>query len=374
MDRRIEMKNHRAKVVMIVLAGCATGLLAETEGPRGEPSSDEFTIFDVPQSTTESVIRITDKGSVVGAYLDAGHNGHGFIHHTNGSLESIDVPKSIGTTPVFCCSSFTAASKKGDAVAGILYFAPPAPAGFVWSGGAFSAIDTPYTLVYAVNDRSEAVGTSGRFCQQLFVRDTLGNIENVPEISGCLSYIPLIGAINDLGVVAGVEWEPPGSDPRTNQAQCYGFLRDRKGEITRYRLPGGWCPLSISQSGLNNVGEIAGTYCDANNCAVNNVHGFIRDRNGRFRIIDFPNSSYTSLSAINSSGDVVGFYVHGNSSHGFLQDEKGGFVVIEPPGARNSSLVTINDRGDVAGSFTDTNGQSHLFIREHREHDSGSDD
>jgi predicted outer membrane repeat protein len=96
----------------------------------------------------------------------------------------------------------------------------------------------------------------------------------------------------------------------------------------------------------------------------NNYHGFIRDPGGTFTSFDAPGSHDTYVSAINSSGVVVGNYWtgSGNQYHGFIRDALGNIATFDPPGSVSTGGVTLNNPGQVAGSYTDGGGTTHGFI------------
>jgi uncharacterized membrane protein len=89
-------------------------------------------------------------------------------------------------------------------------------------------------------------------------------------------------------------------------------------------------PRGTAVFGINNRGEIVGSYCTAVPCGpplVNN-HGFILSQ-GEFTSFDFPGAEWTRAFAVNDRGDVAGVFTRKN--HAFLiskRDEND--RVIEP--------------------------------------------
>ena len=87
------------------------------------------------------------------------------------------------------------------------------------------------------------------------------------------------------------------------------YIRDghfpRTGAFTRTKIRGG---TGSAASGINPGGAVVGTFTDPNNI----MHGYIRDPNGSFVIIDYPsnlgNVLGTNVNHINSAGAVVGVY------------------------------------------------------------------
>jgi uncharacterized membrane protein len=66
--------------------------------------------------------------------------------------------------------------------------------------------------------------------------------------------------------------------------------------------------------GINSSRQIAGYYEDDKE----DVHGFLRDRDGSYTTIDVPGAMFTIAYGINSSGQIVGSYDDDATAHGFL--------------------------------------------------------
>jgi uncharacterized membrane protein len=104
-------------------------------------------------------------------------------------------------------------------------------------------------------------------------------------------------------------------------------------------------------TGANNRGEFVGTYTDA----AGTLHGFRRDRKGRFTTIDPPGSLATFANGINDHGEIVGYYgVAEGKAESFLLDRSGDITTIEVPGAVTTAPFDINNRGQVVGLYGDT--------------------
>jgi hypothetical protein len=82
--------------------------------------------------------------------------------------------------------------------------------------------------------------------------------------------------------------------------QFPGFLLDR-GRYTAFEVAG-----AVTQTfpvGINDRGQIVGYYDDASG-----LHGFLRQKDGRFSRIDFPGARATEALKINNRGQIVGVY------------------------------------------------------------------
>ena len=84
-----------------------------------------------------------------------------------------------------------------------------------------------------------------------------------------------------------------------------------------------------------------------------------------FTFIDPPNSKATHPRAINSEGEIVGWYVDSsNKTHGFLRSVEGEYSQIDVPveGARLTQALGINNRGDIVGTYTSSDGKRHGYL------------
>ena len=169
----------------------------------------------------------------------------------------------------------------------------------------------------------------------------------------------LIHGINDLGHFVGeygvVEFENPNS-----RIGNTGFVFD--GEF-RDLLPEG--AISSTATGINNRGDIVGTYIDD----TNRVTAFLY-REGSFHDIDFPSAATTAPLDINDDGTIVGAFsfetvapdIPSIEIHGFIYDE-GEFSQFDFDGANKTRLNSINNAGDIAGSWTSPDGVSGGFVQ-----------
>ncbi len=83
--------------------------------------------------------------------------------------------------------------------------------------------------------------------------------------------------------------------------------------FTKIDFPGALATFAL---GINDPGEVAGSYNDA----TGNAHGFLLVR-GSFSTIDFPGALDTLARGINNPGAIVGFYRDTTGKfHGFLQE------------------------------------------------------
>src|SRR4029077_4420233 len=120
-----------------------------------------------------------------------------------------------------------------------------------------------------------------------------------------------------------------------------GFIRDRNRKITILNFPraDGTVALGINDLG-HGVGQYWGTLFGQ---GLQRFHGFVW-KNGEYTTIDapFPEAMFTTLSGINNAGQIIGTYLHHgpgsdineyDSEVAFVYDN-GSFTELDFPGAR----------------------------------------
>jgi uncharacterized membrane protein len=135
----------------------------------------------------------------------------------------------------------------------------------------------------------------------------------------------------------------------------HGFRRDRKGRFTNIDPPGS---LATFATGINDHGQIVGY----SGVAEGKARSFLRDRSGDITTVDVPGAVTTAPFDINNRGEIVGLYaatepdasgsVPPNTIHGFVW-RKGLFRTIDVPGAIGTIAFDVNDRGEVVGIYAD---------------------
>jgi probable HAF family extracellular repeat protein len=122
---------------------------------------------------------------------------------------------------------------------------------------------------------------------------------------------------------------------------------------TFFAFPGA---RSTRAFGINNTGQIVGSYRDASG----RTHGFLLDH-GNFTSIDSPGARATTAYKINESGVIVGYFTDSSGlPHGFAY-RNGSYAQIDFPGAIDTVASGINSAGDIVGGFDDQNFVTHQF-------------
>jgi probable HAF family extracellular repeat protein len=83
---------------------------------------------------------------------------------------------------------------------------------------------------------------------------------------------------------------------------------------------------------------------------------------GAFTQIDVPGATFTTSNGINNRGQIVGTFIDARDvAHGYLLDD-GRFTTIDPPASTTTEAVGINGRGEIVGVFIDAGGVAHGFV------------
>lgn len=235
--------------------------------------------------------------------------------------------------------------------------------GFVWQDGTATTLDytgipgVAATFLFQDNSAGQVAGyytgTDGD-SHSLIYNTATGTWTTVPDAPGGYPF-NAAGGINDMGQLAGNY----STDP-TAATNLVGWLSDIKSSS--------YTPFTVPQSdqslfgtatyGMNNSGDIAGTYVDSSGL----YHGFVWDPTTGSRTIDVPGATGGTVAfGINDSGTIVGEYFVGTASYGFILDPNGDLTTLAVPGWSNISINSIDDRGDIAGDYEDANGNYHAF-------------
>jgi probable HAF family extracellular repeat protein len=139
--------------------------------------------------------------------------------------------------------------------------------------------------------------------------------------------------------------------------RLHGFVRNKEGRFTLLDFPRA---ILTEALGINDYGQVVGDYRDSGGT----FHGFVWNVYGLFLTIDvpFPEAIATAPSGINNLGQIVGFYLDRNArSHGFLYDE-GIFTSFDFPDALDTEPTDINDHGQIVGVYGNSDGSVHGFL------------
>jgi hypothetical protein len=92
------------------------------------------------------------------------------------------------------------------------------------------------------------------------------------------------------------------------------------------------------------------------------VHGFLRNRNGKIVAINGPHAVATFPEGISLAGAIVGNYLDATGQHGFLRERNGKFITLTFPGATSTDAKEIDSHGTITGNYSRANGHPHGFV------------
>lgn len=314
-------------------------------------SAQKFTIINIdpPGATGSAATAINGAGMVTGAYSDASGS-HAFVRFPDGTFASFDAPGALSVSPVGISSAGTITGT---------YMTPDfLTHGFLRTAdGVFTTLFGPNSLDISPTAINAAGTISGYYSDGTnthgFIRSHSG-IFTIFDVPGAFATLAM--SINSGGATTGYYFDANGG---------HGFLRSRGGAITKFIVPGSFNSVPLipgaaytTPLSINPAGAIAGYYSDAGGNWAR--HGFVRQRNGTFTVVDGPgNSGVTMAYGMNAAGEVFGIYYDDfGQQHGLFYT--GGKVTsFDPAGAFYTHPAAINSGGWITGDY---DGHSFLLI------------
>jgi hypothetical protein len=308
--------------ISIRLFGWALGFaaLAVTGGLAQSPESPAaFSIqlvstFDYPGTGNQTrPQKISDRGDIVGIFVDTSLVSRGFARLANGTFSQpiVDPNDAGGLTEGRGINS-------SRLVCGDYLDSAGAFEGFFLSGHTFTNYDpeTAFTIVLGVNN-------AGDFCGS--VLPSSGIQEGFVNIGGTLTEFGVQNAtatlayqLNTTNTSCGYYIDAAGV--------THGYYRDSNGTIHAPIDPVGSTGTIVF--GNNDMNFIVGRYSDAGGA----THGFLFVPPNRFVIYDFPGATFTSLNGINRQGRITGRYTDGSGiDHGIIAQVVRGAAGITLP-------------------------------------------
>ena len=283
------------------LAAVVLGLVLSIPGLA--KAQFDFTTIDVPGSTSTAA-NGNSTHEIAGEYDDADGNTHGFVL-SKGVFTTIDVPGAVSTSVNGISANGQLAGTYRDATRLHAYF---------WSKGVFTTLDPPGSSESQggfLNAQGEVVGgyRDGKGIRHAFIWSK-GVFTTIDPPNGHPTFGPLALGINDPGQVVGTYV----TDNMTPGGLRHGFLLS-KGVYTTLDVPD--AALTVAQ-GINNAGTIVGLYHMVGD-PPQTTHGFVLSK-GVFTTIDVPGATdgTTAIFSINAKGEIVGIYSDDAGQHGFL--------------------------------------------------------
>ncbi len=327
-------------------------------------------------------------GAVAGWYWDGGGTLHGFLRTPGGAYVILDAPgagvaSGQGTAP--CCIN-AAGQIAGTEIVPIpgdpygVYYR-----GFVRAlDGTYTVFDLPWSgtsagegpIMTAFTERGDVAGEyfGPDLALHGFVRNADGTFErfDAPDAGrgeGWNYYFgTYVAAMNDRGFVAGTSAFRGGSE---------GYERSSDAGFKTLKAPG--AVFTEGQS-INLAGSAVGDYVGDDVVS----HGFLGSANGDMTSFDVPAAGKAQLphafymagtypTSINRVGEIAGSYIDADAvSHAFLRTRHGGIVGLTIPEASTTMIspfvpagtmaLQVSDRGAVVGYYTDANDVDHGFV------------
>ncbi len=319
--RTFKLKNYLcAPVAFLLLAGIACALPAQAAGYR-------YTTIDYPGALCTSGWGINDSGDVLGTAafsVDCSGTTFSFIYHAiNGTFTVLPtVPGAVATTAIGINQWGVIVGSAGDGTA-------TTDVGLILNQGAFTFFTHPGSLFtqgraignsgivtgYSIDSASNDIPFIYDPTRNSFIDITVPGLRPFPSFS-------VAQGINGKGEVVGsfnlyADSVYPGSS-----SGPYGFLRDKHGVITLFRVNG----FLTRPRGITESGRIAGFLLDE---GTGKDRGFVVTLTGRggFQsptvpdadLLDVPGSVGTIVESIDDLGRVSGNWTDGaGGTHGFL--------------------------------------------------------
>jgi hypothetical protein len=167
------------------------------------------------------------------------------------------------------------------------------------------------------------------------------------DVPGTLDTVPL--GINNVGDFCGNVVLTDGTSPAF--VSLFGI-------VTTFSIPDATATLAYS---INSSDQIVGYYVDA----AGVTHGYFRDSDGTLTFpIDPAGSTGTVLFAHNDVNWVVGRYVDAAGvTHGLFFRDRNNIMTFDFPGAAGfTSLNGVNQNGFISGRYLDASGIAHGFV------------
>jgi uncharacterized membrane protein len=223
--------------------------------------------------------------------------------------------------------------------------------GFIDVNGSYKRVDkpgAPYSSVNGIANSGVLAGTAGTLPTDLhafsYAKGAFGSAE---PPNSARSYG---GAVNDRGDIVGMSVSKDAPNKRS------GFVLSA-GRFTAINVPKDHPVSGTGAWGINNKGDIIGSYVDADS----NRHGFLL-RGGRYTALDVPGAFLTVGQGINDAGVIVGLYLDAAFvSHGFVKD-RGVYNTVDAPNSVATAIYTINDDGVIGGTYDAADGKTYGFL------------
>jgi hypothetical protein len=296
----------RKQIIISILAVLFVFPLMGTFAQQASSSGSiqVLTTFDYPGAGNSTLPqKITERGDVVGEFIDSSGVTRGFVRFSDGSFSApiVDPNDTVGFTE-------GRGINNSRTVAGDYVISDGTVHSFFLTGGTFTEYDVPGTVqtnLLSINDAASFTGTfdpdgSGIFQAFINVGGTLTSF-SVPAALSTLAYE--INNSNQLVVGYFID----------SSGILHGYYRDASGALHFPIDPSG--SVGTVLFGLNDKNWVVGRYADSSGV----THGVFFLPPNQFSTFDYPGSSFTSLNGISDQGNICGRYVDASGiAHGII--------------------------------------------------------
>jgi len=121
--------------------------------------------------------------------------------------------------------------------------------------------------------------------------------------------------------------------------------------------PAAMRPLGPWPSGINDLGQVVGTYVDTSGAR----HGFLLSK-GVYTTLDVPDAAFTVAEGINNAGQIVGLYLGADGNVYGFSYTNGVYTTVGIPAITDTEVYSINAKSEIAGTYWDADDVTHGFI------------
>jgi CHRD domain len=219
------------------------------------------------------------------------------------------------------------------------------------------------TQLTGLNDNGTKVGFFSTMNNANMMNDNHGfwqrggryHVADFPAGSAASPAVDQLLGVNNDDIAVGFWTDAAGN----THGYEYNIETGRFSSVTDPRAPG----ASLTAAAINSGGDIAGFYV---NPANGTTDGFLKTGHG-FTDLAMPGASATTALGVNDHDEVVGAYTVGSGSsavtHGFTWTPGRGFTTVDDPHGMGTTTVNgVNNAGRLVGFYTDAAGNTDGFL------------
>lgn len=323
----------------------------------GAATADQCSDFELFSDCGTNVGAVNDVGNVVGYYLDSTLVPIAFIRAGGGQTSTFDVPGSAvphaGTSPTVITNGGLIGGFFDDSQFFQQSFIRARDGTFVTYNPSFAAGGSDLASM-----NSSGAGGGHAYDAQgephAYIRSSDGSTVNTDPPDTFGAGVCYTDCFNAGGTTVG--------NFLSNEGLFEGYIRTPGGSYTLINFP---TALGQDVVGVNNGGQVAGFYVDANNV----IWSYVRSVTGKLTVFQSPDAGATpgngtEVLQISNAGATTGLYADVNGAlHAFYRSTSGKFAEFDASDlAVETEPTGINNSGEVVGTWFDAEGQSHGFI------------